>query len=300
MKLNQSIKTRKTSSLGVVLAASILIPSLAMPFVQGAATIYEGFTYPDADTKLTGNPGGTGLSGNWSAGGIFSEGTGKTYGSLETSGSSTSMPGGWDNANIAVTPGVPLTALLADDGEMWFSAIYTLDTSVSSDQRFYMALTEAPNSGNNGSLGTGVTGIGFGLASNEIFYANVWETNAWGNNLQQAPTGGTVENGQTGNSDGDYFVVGRVQWGADGAANDTVTLYLPGTDLVLGSAVASATGIVNQANFDNLALQNLRTGAVIDEIRFGATYADVSPVPEPSTTALLGLGGLALILRRRK
>ena len=27
---------------------------------------------------------------------------------------------------------------------------------------------------------------------------------------------------------------------------------------------------------------------------------DITPVPEPSTTALLGLGGLALILRRRK
>ncbi len=29
-------------------------------------------------------------------------------------------------------------------------------------------------------------------------------------------------------------------------------------------------------------------------------HADISAVPEPSTTALLGLGGLALILRRRK
>jgi len=297
MKMTKSMKTNK---LRASLIASILITALAPTLAQGAATINEGFTYPDADTSLTGNPGGTGLSGNWSAGGTFSEGSGKTYGSLVTSGGSTSIPGGWTNANIAVTTGAPLTALLADNGEMWFSALDTLDTTVSADQRFYMALTEAPNSGNNGSLGTGGTGIGFGLASNEVFYANVWETNSWGNNLQNTSTGGTVENGQTPNSDRDYFVVGRVQWGANAAANDTVTLYLPGTNLVLGSAVASATGIVNQANFDNLALQNLRTGAVIDEIRFGATYADVSPVPEPTSTALLGLGGLALILRRRR
>ena len=32
----------------------------------------------------------------------------------------------------------------------------------------------------------------------------------------------------------------------------------------------------------------------------GTAFADVTGVPEPSTTALLGLGGLALILRRRK
>lgn len=31
-----------------------------------------------------------------------------------------------------------------------------------------------------------------------------------------------------------------------------------------------------------------------------ALYGDVASVPEPSSTALLGLGGLALILRRRK
>jgi hypothetical protein len=34
---------------------------------------------------------------------------------------------------------------------------------------------------------------------------------------------------------------------------------------------------------------------VWDEVRL-----DIAAVPEPSTTALLGLGGLALILRRRK
>jgi len=37
--------------------------------------------------------------------------------------------------------------------------------------------------------------------------------------------------------------------------------------------------------------------AGLDEIRFGG---DQAAIPEPTTTALLGLGGLALILRRRK
>lgn len=37
--------------------------------------------------------------------------------------------------------------------------------------------------------------------------------------------------------------------------------------------------------------------AGFDEIRFGG---DQAAIPEPTTTALLGLGGLALILRRRK
>jgi len=36
-----------------------------------------------------------------------------------------------------------------------------------------------------------------------------------------------------------------------------------------------------------------------DEIRFGATFADVSPVPEPSAALLGALGVLALLRRRR-
>jgi hypothetical protein len=37
----------------------------------------------------------------------------------------------------------------------------------------------------------------------------------------------------------------------------------------------------------------------IDEIRIGETYADVVPIPEPATLAVLALGGLAMIRRRR-
>ena len=38
----------------------------------------------------------------------------------------------------------------------------------------------------------------------------------------------------------------------------------------------------------------------VDAHRFGLNGLQINQVPEPSTTALLGLGGLALILRRRK
>jgi hypothetical protein len=37
-----------------------------------------------------------------------------------------------------------------------------------------------------------------------------------------------------------------------------------------------------------------------DEVRLGQSFADVTPVPEPVTFALAGLGGVALLALRRK
>jgi hypothetical protein len=37
----------------------------------------------------------------------------------------------------------------------------------------------------------------------------------------------------------------------------------------------------------------------VDDMRYGASYLDVVPVPEPSTTLLGALGFLALLRRRR-
>jgi hypothetical protein len=43
------------------------------------------------------------------------------------------------------------------------------------------------------------------------------------------------------------------------------------------------------------------TGTIFDEFRIGTTFASVTPIPEPSTSALLiGLGALALIGMRRR
>jgi len=107
---------------------------------------------------------------------------------------------------------------------------------------------------------------------------------------------GTLTTGTT------YLIVGHAQWGADGTADDTVTLYLPSTDLTLGTAVAQSVGKVDQSTFD---LINTNHGngleSTWDEIRVGASYADVSPVPEPSAFALLaGFTGLVWVMLRRR
>lgn len=291
-----------------LLSLALLLSTGASLF--GAATIYEPFVFPDGDTTLTGNPGGTGLSGNWSAQSGWNEGTNLTYGSLETTGDSANINAGWRKAEIGIDTSTPgYTGLLADGGDMWFSMIMQVGAT---NNRSYFALTTrgigASNGDNNGDGGTPVeqgVGIGFGLASNQTIYANVWddaENGNWGgNNLTNAPTGDVSTTTGTG-AIGTYLLVGHIQWGATSTDADRIDLYMPGADLDLtGHLVSTSTGIIaDQSGIDTLGFQNLTNFNVFDEIRVGATQADVLPIPEPSAIALLGLSGLCLIIRRRR
>lgn len=276
---------------------------LAAAALNAQTVIYEGFTFPDGDTILNGIPGGTGLSGNWTANGGWQEGTPLTYGALETSGDSALINAGWRKAEIGIDTGATgYSSLLADDGEMWFSMIMQVGAT---SNRSYFALTNNGIGAANGSINAGV-GVGFGLASNGTIYANMWDdadNGSWGNNnLQWFPSGDVSTTTGTG-AIGTYLLVGHIQWGATATDADTIDLYMPGTDLDLtGHLVSSSTGIIaDQSSIDTLGFQNLTNFNVYDEIRVGATMADVLPVPEPSSFALLAgsFGWFWVMLRRR-
>ena len=72
--------------------------------------------------------------------------------------------------------------------------------------------------------------------------------------------------------------------------------------MALYPAVGGVTQTGLDVAFDRFTLARFGSdiNASWDEIRIGDTFADVAGIPEPSSSALLGLGGLALILRRRK
>jgi len=88
-------------------------------------------------------------------------------------------------------------------------------------------------------------------------------------------------------------IVFRIDFGAGNA--DTFTLINPdGTDGVTSAATDLSFSTLHLASFSGA------PAVVYDEIKLGTTLADVYAVPEPSSFALLGLGGLALLFRRRK
>ena len=84
-------------------------------------------------------------------------------------------------------------------------------------------------------------------------------------------------------------------------------LLLCSTSLISTSSASIVTYTFNNTTGDltdtsTLKYENSSTGNNnVQKERLGLQLSfDYTPVPEPSSTALLGLGGLALILRRRK
>jgi hypothetical protein len=88
--------------------------------------------------------------------------------------------------------------------------------------------------------------------------------------------------------------------------SNPTSLTLGGPDLALNTANAVLTNLnastVRFRHFTITADTGTVGAATFDEIRFGETFADVSPVPipEPSTYALLAAGLGALVWLRRR
>lgn len=100
----------------------------------------------------------------------------------------------------------------------------------------------------------------------------------------------------------------QLEYSAAGDFSDTTVIFewdsnlVPNDEWVIGASATILPGAVT-GGFTDTAKIRFRSGGFANSRH---DYADnikitgVGGVPEPSTTALLGLGGLALILRRRK
>ena len=88
---------------------------------------------------------------------------------------------------------------------------------------------------------------------------------------------------------------GDQQWGGDiSGANGSFTVS---ADILSGLT----NGVHTIAAYSSITTNGVDADVTIFNNVGGANYnATLTVVPEPSTTALLGLGGLALIMRRRK
>lgn len=278
--------------------------------LQGAV-IYDGFEVGDG--TLAGNAGGTGLPGNWSGASLLTT-TSLSYGALATSGGrGITNPGTQFDSN-SISPGNTLTnaGLMADGATVWFSALLVnygqnpAGDPLSGDFRTYISLGTGGADGFDRVGGNGGSGFTAALSKNGTgtVAAQAWNDGSDGTGGAKrsapypvAPLNSTI------------LVVGSITWGEFGVTPDVFNVYLPGTDLVQGSVVSTVSadfdqlGASDPANaFDTISIAGGRPQngtPEFDELRFGSSYAEVTPIPEPSAALLGAIGALALLRRRR-
>ena len=257
------------------LTAGTLLAGLS---AQGSTIYYESFDY-EAGTNLS-----TLTSSVWSGSGDIAT-PGLTYGDLD---SSSSTNAGFVDGNSA-SDAVDFSGFLDNGDTLWFSVVVNLG-GISTNPDFGFALSSSGGSGSNLlPIGASETALGFRIKGND----GGLKAAEWANTITTSGTTGNVglSAGTT------YLVVGEMTFGA----TDTINLYLPDVNLNLGSVVSTKTVTLDQTAFDTITFmaKGATPGDLVDEIRFGTTSADVLPVPEPGSLALLGLGGLMMIKRRR-
>jgi hypothetical protein len=300
------MQTRLTFGLAAFAAAGLTFGATS---ANAAPTIYEGFNYSTGDIDGTQN-GGTGLTGAWTTSGgnqanQFDVVSGLSFSGLSTQGGAVARPDAPGGAEMHRSlSSTAQSALTGDNTTRWFSAL--MNNKAFAGRFANLALILGTGAVTNdagdepvqisGGEGIGVTFEGDdGNNAIDIHgYTSDDGTTSVSSGFIADPNGGGDTSGVT------KMIAGKIEWAPNGN-NDTLSLYEI-TDPNAGvpaTPFATMTADLDQSQFDTLAIGTQQIGT-LDEIRYGETSADVGVVPEPASLALMGLGGLMLLPRRKR
>ena len=290
------MEMNKTSA--IVLSLGLAASANAALSVQDAFTTGGGpVNYDDAtDLKGQGPSSATGFTGNW----VGTAG----WGTVSTAGLSSSVSGyvgssGGSINNTSVTNGRVGHELAsaftgATTGTYYLSFLMDL-SDVGTTNTGYRAFEAHTAS----SLANGVRNWSLGIHNDGDF-------GTLGGSLKKDTIGMNV-GGQnialgdvTTDTGANLFLIKFVLSAT--AASDSVTAWMNPALTASGDPAGGQTLVGRDVAFSFLSMADFGDGNIgIDGIRLGTKVTEVVDIPEPSSAALLlGLGGLALVLRRRK
>lgn len=248
-------------------AAGLLVLGLAS--TQGAVLTLEQFDY--ATGSITGLNGGLGFTGGWTGGGSVTA-PGLQFPGLLTLGNKFTTASGNVGAFRAINP------IDTNSGTIWVSFLESTNGTVANyaGLSFFNGGTEElflgkPSATTN--YGFDVSGVGGGAQNSAL-----------------APATASAS-----------FLLYRISFSLAGETVEFFANNVPGNEPVTPTISFAVPEGSFAATFNNIRIQSGDQPANFDEVRIGTTYADVAPVPEPASLAVLGGGILALAgIRRRR
>lgn len=304
MKLtSQTMKPFQNPLQAAAIAAVFLV---AIAFSANATLItYDGFNYASG-TNLHGLSGGTGWQTAWdnqngTGSAITVASSGLTYSTLITSGNQVttntydstgrrldvSYLGAWDSAGYVSDPFI-ITQI--DQGTVWGSFLARRNAATATWDEPVFSL-HRNNTDWFATSASSALQIGWDATGGTWF----------------ARQGSTTTN-LAGSAIGEVVLFAfKLELSTSGTNNIYVWMNpsgLGGSDLAVSTANASFTGLAtSDARFKAFAVYgggSASNAMTFDEVRFGTTYASVTPIPEPAAALLATVGLFVILLARRR
>ncbi|HEY1377471.1 MAG TPA: hypothetical protein VGF55_11795 [Gemmataceae bacterium] len=257
------------------------------PAARGQLIAYDGFDYPIGG--LRGQGGGMGFARPWDG-----------YDTVQVQAASLTPPA--PSASLATTG----NSVSAFEGVTFGAAARTLSQPVDATPgtTFWLsAVVRGPAPNPNSAEGLLILQTSLGPNTGISVTTGTSPSSFW--TLQDPASGAMGVASSAAPSSIQCLLVVR---GTFAAVGDTYDLYVnpPLTGTPPPSPAASITASHATAPLDQLALAHLAlpsdtvSSTLFDEVRIGHTFADVTPVPEPSARSLAGVAGAAVALARRR